>query len=122
MSPPGDGEGRPPTGPADVEEAVTQPPITNDAQRNAAPRQCAADALRRRRLASYRLVPLESGHRDPWQPWRPETLSDKQVDGVVAAVEHLAAVGLPALVDVHTQRALWRSGHHRLVNQLRGGR
>ena len=74
--------------------------------------QCGGDTvgaqLRRRRLASYRCEPLASGHRDPWQPWRPEWLSDKQLEGVAAAAVHLLDRDLLPLFDVSTLRQLWR--------------
>lgn len=107
----------PGTGP--LEKSVTD---TDQAKRSATPRLCAADALRHRRQASYRCEPLASGHRDPWQPWRPERLSDRQVEGVVAAAAHLAAVGLTPVFDVPTLRQLRTSGHRGLADTLRGDR
>ena len=65
---------------------------------------------------------MASGCRDPWQPWRPEKPSEKHVDGAVAAAEHLLAVDLPPLFDLDTLRAMYRAGHHQLVDELRGGR
>jgi len=117
---PPDGEGRPSPGPADVEEAVATPPITNTAKITAQPRQCAADALRRRRLASYRCEQLESGHRDPWQPPRPARLSPVQVEAAAIAAAHLLELGMAPRFDIATLRQLWQAGHHALVNELRG--
>lgn len=97
---------------------------TGSPDSTATDRQCSSpgQALRRRRRASYRLVPLgATGNvRDPWQPWR-APLSECQVDGAVAAAEHLRGVGLVPCFDVDTLRAMWRAGHHQLVDELRGG-
>ena len=82
-------------------------------------RQCGAGpGLRRRRAASYRCEPLASGHRDPFQPWRPERCSSKQVDGVVDAAEYLRDIGYPPLFDLPMLRSLWRAGHHHLVAHI----
>jgi hypothetical protein len=90
-------------------------------------RQCHADTvpvqLRRRRKESYRCEPLgESGNiRDPWVPWRPEKLTEKDIDGAVAAAAHLLADGYVPVFDLPTLRAMWKAGHHQLVDDLRGG-
>lgn len=92
------------------------------------PRQCAGDtvgvALRRRRRASLRMPPLgESGDiRDPHRRWRPEKLSEKQLDAAVAAAEHLTEAGLSPVFDVDTLRAMWRAGRRQLAENLRGAR
>ncbi|MBX7433474.1 hypothetical protein JDV09_15340 [Mycobacterium sp. Y57] len=53
---------------------------------------------------------------DPWRPWRPETLSDKQLDGAAAAAKCLAEAGLAPLFDAETLRGLWRrGGDHRVL-------
>jgi hypothetical protein len=78
------------------------------------PRQCGGDTiaaqLRRRRSDSWRLPRLECGRSDPVRPWRPETLSQRQIDGAVAAAEHLGALGYPPIFDTETLRALRRAG------------
>ena len=73
-------------------------------------------------MASQRLAPLASGVRDPWQPWRPEKLSEKQTDAAAAAAAHLLACGYAPVFDIETLRAMWKAGHHQLVDDLRGGR
>jgi hypothetical protein len=80
----------------------------------------AAD-LCRRRAASWRCAPLHDGARDAWRPWRPESLSEAQIDGAVAAACHLRAAGLQPVFDLDTLREMWREGHHSLVDDLRGG-
>ena len=104
-------------------------PATTTATRIAdcsgAPRQCHGDTvpvqLRRRRRESYRCEPLgNTGNvRDPWVPWRPEKLTDKQVAGAVDAARHLRDAGLEPMFDLDTLRAMWKSGHHQLVDELR---
>lgn len=105
---------QPETGPLQ-KSGITKP--ANCDQPNAQSRLCRADTvgvqLRRRRQASYRREPLADGHRDPCQPWRPERLSDKQLEAAVFAAEHLLAVDLPTLFDLDTLPQLvtgtWRS-------------
>lgn len=98
----------------------------NHHQANAQSRQCHADTVpvqwRRRRQASYRCEPLADGHRDPWRSWRPNQLSDKQIDGAVDAARHLRDAGVEPLFDLPMLRAMWKAGHHQLVDTLRGGR
>lgn len=90
--------------------ATSTTPIA-DPNTTANPRLCAADALRRRRQASYRLVPLDCGCRDPWpchctQP----TLSEKFIDaGRDAALHVLEHGGIP-LLAIEVLRALYRRG------------
>jgi hypothetical protein len=71
--------------------------------------------LRRRREASYRLVPLDCGCRDPWPCRCHERChccghepppSDHELDGWVAAITHLADHGLRAIVPPTVRRAL----------------
>jgi len=66
-----------------------------------------ADRLRRRRAASYRLPVLESGRSDPWHYDEPP-LTDHQLDAWLAAIDHLAELGIPAIVPVCVRRALRR--------------
>jgi hypothetical protein len=84
-------------------------------------RQCHGDTvvgLRRRRAASQRLVPLADGVQDPWQPYRPERLSDVQIQAAVDAAEHLIAQNLPPLFDDATLKAMWKAGHRDLAEHL----
>jgi hypothetical protein len=74
--------------------------------------------LGRRRYAAARSVPLEDGNRDPWRPWRPERLSDKQVQAAVDAALHLLAADLPPQFDRVTLEAMWRAGHRDIAEQL----
>jgi hypothetical protein len=133
MRPPEHGDTGPP-GPEDAGSGSSPRPATaaelhnsttNSAKPNAAAsRQCAADTvagLRRRRAASWRMECLACGCRDPWRPWRPERLSEKQIAAAVAAAGHLRDAGLQPVFDVPTLRELWRAGHHQLVDDLRGG-
>lgn len=65
---------------------------------------------KRRRAASPRMQPLPSGHRDPWQPWSPERLSDVQLDAYATAAEHLLNLNLPPAPNIGAMRRLWRRG------------
>ena len=89
------------------------------------PRQCSLDTRpwARRRRAADRCEPLgDSGNiRDPWVPWRPEKLSEKQIAAAAAAAAHLLDAGYPPVFDIGTLRAMWKAGHHQLVDDLRGG-
>jgi hypothetical protein len=75
-------------------------------------RQCGPDPRpwRRRREASWRMVPLADGAADPWRPWRPERVTPTQVQGAVDAAKHLLAEGLPPIFDRDTVSAMWRRG------------
>jgi hypothetical protein len=96
--------------------ADTTPAVGN---RTARWRRCSsATPLGRRRYAAARSVPLADGHRDPWRPWRPERLSDKQVQAAVDAALHLLAADLPPLFDRVTLEAMWRAGYRDLAEQL----
>jgi hypothetical protein len=66
---------------------------------------------RRRRHASWRVVPLDCGCPDPW-PCRctDPPLSDQQIDAGRDAAVHLLTAGLIPLVQVEVRRALWRRG------------
>jgi hypothetical protein len=50
--------------------------------------------LRRRRAASWRCEPLESGYRDPWVDQRDGPISTRELDSWRAAAQHLRAHGL----------------------------
>ena len=110
MKSPRDGEGRL-SEPANVEESLQN--STNTDKRNALVRQCAARPWGRRRLASDRCAPLgDTGNvRDPWQPWRPEELSQKQIEAAAEAAEHLPQLGqhLAQLGGIESARA-WAEG------------
>jgi hypothetical protein len=41
--------------------------------------------------------------------------------GAVAAAHHLFERDLTPIFDVDILRSLWKSGHHQLVDRLRGG-
>lgn len=86
--------------------------VTADAQTTVA-------AMRRRRAASRRLVVLDSGVSDPWQPYRAAP-SERQADAYVAAVLHLRGHGLTAHADQPLMRLAWRRGGNdrRLVDAL----
>ncbi|ORB16875.1 hypothetical protein BST37_05880 [Mycobacterium noviomagense] len=65
--------------------------------------------MRRRRAASWRLVPLDCGCRDPW-PCRctQPPLTDCQLDGWRDAAQHVLDEGYMPLVPLEVRRALWR--------------
>ena len=65
-------------------------------------------ALRSRRAASRRVVPLDCGCRDAWRPWRPERLSDVQTAGRRRAARHLRDAGFVPLFDLPTLRCMWQ--------------
>jgi hypothetical protein len=67
--------------------------------------------LRARRAASYRLVPLDCGCRDPW-PCRctEPPLTDVQLDGWRDAAKHVLGQGRIPLLPIEVRRALWRRG------------
>ena len=69
------------------------------------------DALRRRRLASQRCVPLDCGCRDPW-PCRctEPPLTERQVDYWRDAVLHVLDTGCMPLLPLEARQALWRRG------------
>jgi hypothetical protein len=74
-------------------------------------RQC-VDALRRRRVACRRMVPLDCcGCRDPW-PCRctDPPLAECQVDHWRDAALHLLRAGHMPLLPLEARRALWRRG------------
>ena len=118
LGPPGgrDDDARPKPGHA--EPAATTAPRYNR-KNNPPPRQCGPDPRpwRRRRAASWRLVPLDCGCRDPW-PCRctSPALSDAALDGWRDAANHVLAGGLTPLVPIEVRRALWRrQGADRLL-------
>lgn len=88
-----------------------------------APDQRAAHTagLRRRRAASWRLPPLDDGHRDPHR-WRDPETTIPGLLGWADAVHHLRALGyrVADLVPPHV-RAAGRA-HHREITELRDQR
>jgi hypothetical protein len=79
---------------------------------------------RQRRRASRRIPPIGacSCVRDPLTDrHRCDEISDRQLQGAVAAAHHILAAGCLPIFDLPTLRALWKSGHHQLVDELRGG-
>jgi hypothetical protein len=48
-------------------------------------------------------------------------ISDRQLQGAVDAAHHILDAGYLPIFDVATLRELWKSGHHQLVDELRGG-
>lgn len=120
MSSPRNGEGR--LAPANVEKSQQD---SNTDERSAPVRQCASvRPLERRRKAADRSTPLgDTGNvRDPWLPWRPEQLSEKQIQAAAEAAGHLLELNLTPMFDLEMLRALWRAGFRSLVDTLRGGR
>jgi len=67
--------------------------------------------LRRRRIASQRLVPLDCGCPDPW-PCRctQPALSARMVDAGRDAARDILATGQVPLLEFEILRALWRRG------------
>jgi hypothetical protein len=49
------------------------------------------------------------------------TISDRQVQAALDAADHLRAEGCMPIFDLPTLREMWKSGHHTLVDELRGG-
>ncbi|WP_165796355.1 hypothetical protein [Mycobacterium ahvazicum] len=74
---------------------------------------------RRRYAAKLRATPLGacSCIRDPeFDRHRcGRNITDAQVDGAAAALNHLATLGYPGIVDIDTCRGLWRRGHRALA-------
>lgn len=111
-------------GPGTKSEATTTAAKHADSRNDTAlPRQCAADTRpwRQRRQASYRLIPLDCGCRDPW-PCRCTVppLSDKTVDAGRAAALHVLDQGRVPLLELEVLRALYRRGglDRQLAEQL----
>lgn len=118
--PPEDGESRATASPAFRESLQNS---TNEIERSALVRQCAAvRPWRRRRDAADRSEPLgDSGNvRDPWRAWRPDVLSENQIEAAVAAAEYLLALNIAPMFDLDMLRAMWRAGFRKLVDTLRG--
>lgn len=65
--------------------------------------------LRRRRAASRRSEPLESGLRDPLDHPVHEPLTDAELDSWRAAWRHLHALELPAVIP---ERIILAAGNH----------
>lgn len=61
--------------------------------------------LRRRRAASWRCEPLESGRRDPWVDQHPDTWTDAELDSWAAAAVHLRRAGLTPQVPDSVRRS-----------------
>lgn len=101
-APPGiDDEGRATASPADALKLVTT--TANQRRQNTAPgRLCAVSARQRRRPTPHR-----RGHP-----------SAAQIQGAVAAAEHLLGLGYTPLFNTPTLQALWTAGHWRLVKRL----
>jgi hypothetical protein len=55
---------------------------------------------------------------DPWVAHRRPDLTLQQIDGAVAAAEHLLNHGLPPFFDLDTIRAMWRHGDRALAVRL----
>ena len=66
------------------------------------------------------LSPAEVADCHPRQPRRETQPSPKMVDAGAAAAEHLLEHGLVPVFDVATLRLMWKAGHHRLVDRVRG--
>src|SRR4051812_44922347 len=86
------------TTPEGTDTIITTPATTtatSTVQCSGTQRQCSTDTRTwwRRRRAADRCEPNASGVRDPWQPWRPEKLSEKQIDAAAAAAAHLLGLG-----------------------------
>jgi hypothetical protein len=71
--------------------------------------------LRRRRVASWRLPPLDDGRRDPLDDCD-EPLSDAELDSWRAAWMHLDRLALPAIVPQRVLVASVRRGRDRVVS------
>jgi len=102
---------------------LTTHDTADDSESTTALRQCAAGRqLRRRRGAADRCEPLHGAGnvRDPWQPWRPEKLPEKQIHAAAATATHLLAHNLWPIFDLDMLRAMWRAGYRSLVDTLRG--
>lgn len=79
----------------------------------------------RRREAARHLRPLNCPGRchDPLLDCiceEPPPITEQMVAAAVAAAQHLRDENLPPIFDTETLRAMWRSGHHQLVDELRG--
>jgi hypothetical protein len=75
--------------------------------------------LARRRRAAHRLEPLPCGCRDPWScTHRLEELDDARLDAAEAARQHLARLGLLALLPAADERGLRRRHVRRRVHEL----
>jgi hypothetical protein len=125
--PPRDNAGGPQ--PADAVTSSSSPPATTTEAEgffhdSGTGRYCHADTvagLHRRRNASWRMLPLDCGCRDPLGCRCDDPpLSDRQAFGAVAAAHHLLGENLTPIFDRPTLVALWRNGHHRLVDRVRG--
>jgi hypothetical protein len=93
----------------DTESSAT----TTDNRKDNAPSRhwCGATAMRRRRQASWRCVPLDCGCPDLW-PCRctEPPLSDRALDGWRDAAVHVLSIGQVPLLPLEVRRSLWRRG------------
>jgi hypothetical protein len=120
------GEGRATPSPADVEKVLTEPPITNTTSITQPRHGDGLAAMRRRRRDSRRLPPIGACGciRDPSHDRHRcgAQISDKQLQAAVDAAHHIIDAGYLPIFDVPTLRALWKSGHHELVDELHGAK
>ncbi|MGD1237285.1 hypothetical protein [Mycobacterium seoulense] len=73
----------------------------------------------RRRRAAKRVPPIDDeGTVDPWLRSVRPPLTRPQIDGAVAAAEHLLTQGLPPVFDIGVIRAMWKAGHRDLACDL----
>jgi hypothetical protein len=81
------------------------------------------DGHRRRYDAAGRtgdpLSPAEVADCRPRGRQRNRRPSPKMVDAGAAAAEHLLDIGLTPILPIEMLRAMWRAGHHRLVDRVR---
>lgn len=103
---------------------------TGSLNRSGSPRPCAGDAWRPelgagRRRDSRRLPPIGicGCIRDPDHDRHGcgGEITDRQLQGAVDAAPHILDAGYLPIFDLPTLRELWKSGHHQLVDELRGG-
>jgi hypothetical protein len=112
--PPGDGSGpAPPREPDHAASAATKHLNTASLNGDA----LTVTALRRRREASWRIVPLDCGCRDPWRcRCTSAALSAAALDGWRDAAQHILANGWIPLLPLEVRRALLRrQGADRLL-------
>lgn len=76
------------------------------------PSPSVTDQLRGRRAASWRLLPLESGARDPWDDQLTGPVSERERDSWQAAWLHLYRLGLPAIIPPVVLGAGVAQRHH----------
>jgi hypothetical protein len=115
--PPERDEGRATPDPADTTDSIPAPIKTSS--------HLYPNGTRRRRAAARRSPPLApcSCIRDPLtdRHYCGGEITDKQLQGAIAAAHHILGAGYLPIFDLPTLRALWKSGHHQLVDELCGG-